>query len=65
METFSLHPIRVLRDNYAWLVATTAGDAVLVDPGEAGPVLAVLRERRLRLRSILLTHHHPDQEDGA
>lgn len=65
MDPLHLQPIRALRDNYVWLLATADGDAVVVDPGEAGPVLSVLNERNLRLRSILITHHHPDHIGGV
>ena len=36
----------------------------MVDPGEAAPVERVLAERGLTLRSILVTHHHPDHIAG-
>lgn len=51
-------------DNYVWLLHNSH-DAVVVDPGDAAPVRAALRSRGLRLRTILLTHHHPDHVGGA
>lgn len=39
--------------------------AVVVDPGDALPVLAMLQERQLALDAILITHHHHDHIDGV
>ncbi|MEX8497763.1 hydroxyacylglutathione hydrolase [Leptothrix ochracea] len=50
-------------DNYIWLLHD-GQDAVVVDPGEAEPVLAVLRQHALRLAAILVTHHHTDHIGG-
>lgn len=51
-------------DNYLWLVHDGRSAAV-VDPGDAAPVLAALRERGLALTAILLTHHHNDHTGGV
>jgi len=53
-----------LADNYIWLVRQ-GGDAVVVDPGVAAPVLDALSRGGLRLRAILLTHHHNDHVGGV
>ncbi len=65
MNTLRLLPVPALADNYVWLVADAAGDAIAVDPGDAAPVVAALREHAWRLRAILLTHHHPDHVAGV
>jgi hydroxyacylglutathione hydrolase len=61
----SLIALPALADNYIWLLADAHGDALVVDPGDAAPVRDALARRQLRLRAILLTHHHPDHVGGA
>jgi hydroxyacylglutathione hydrolase len=51
-------------DNYIWLVRHR-GHAIIVDPGQAGPVLQHLNESGDQLCAILLTHHHPDHVGGV
>ena len=58
-------PLPALADNYIWLLHDDAGQAIVVDPGEAAPVEAALAGRALQLRAILLTHHHGDHVAGA
>jgi hydroxyacylglutathione hydrolase len=58
-------PVPALADNYIWLLADTAGNALAVDPGEAAPVLAALHREQLKPAGILLTHHHPDHIGGV
>ncbi|WP_134724628.1 hydroxyacylglutathione hydrolase [Paracoccus luteus] len=55
----TVHTIRCLSDNYAYLVQG-GGQTVLVDAPEAGPILAHLDGIGGRLDAILLTHHHDD-----
>jgi len=39
--------------------------AIVVDPGDATPVLAQLQELSLQLVAILVTHHHADHVGGV
>ncbi len=58
-------PISAFKDNYIWLLASDNYQCAIVDPGDAAPVLEVLRQRNLTLRSILITHHHHDHVGGV
>jgi hydroxyacylglutathione hydrolase len=51
-------------DNYIWVLRAN-GHAVVVDPGDAAPVLAHLAATGDRLAAILLTHHHGDHVGGV
>lgn len=59
----SLQPLPAFTDNYIWTLADEAGRALIVDPGEAAPVLAAC-ERGLEPVAILVTHHHADHIGG-
>jgi hydroxyacylglutathione hydrolase len=56
-------PIPAFDDNYIWCIHD--GDsALVVDPGDAEPVLRYLEQTQLTLRGILITHHHADHTGG-
>ncbi|MBL6936129.1 MAG: hydroxyacylglutathione hydrolase [Alphaproteobacteria bacterium] len=60
-----IQQIPVLSDNYVYLVHDEESAAcAAVDPAEAEPVLAALREEGLTLSHILNTHHHGDHVGG-
>lgn len=59
-----LIPIPAFDDNYLWLLHD-GKRALVVDPGDAGPVLRTLDEHALQLESILVTHHHADHTGGV
>lgn len=62
--SLTLTPVPAFDDNYLWLL-DNGREALVVDPGDAAPVLAALDARGLTLAGILLTHHHGDHVGGV
>jgi len=60
----NLLPLPAFSDNYIWLLHD-GQHAVVVDPGDAGPVQAALHAQGLQLQAILVTHHHADHVGGV
>ncbi len=63
MAVLTLAPLAAFTDNYIWMMHD-GSQALVVDPGEAAPVLAALDAAGLRLAGILVTHHHGDHVGG-
>ena len=63
-ERLAVWLIPVLNDNYV-IVLERRGQAVLVDPAVAEPVIEQLEQRGLQLVAILHTHHHQDHIGGT
>lgn len=59
-----IFPIPAFTDNYIWALFDENGNCVVVDPGDAAPVLAFLQRESLTLTAILITHHHGDHTGG-
>ncbi len=51
-------------DNYIWMLSEER-HCIVVDPGDARPVLAALAREQLQLDAILVTHHHTDHVAGV
>jgi hydroxyacylglutathione hydrolase len=61
----NIQAIPALRDNYIWLIhAVHSTEVLIVDPGEAQPVIDALTEQQLSPVAILNTHYHYDHIDG-
>jgi hydroxyacylglutathione hydrolase len=59
----SVFPIKAFNDNYIWCLHNQT-HCVVVDPGDAAPVLAYCKDNQLILSAILITHHHWDHTGG-
>ena len=55
--------VPAFQDNYLWLLHD-GQRALVVDPGDARPVLDWLQQAGVQLEAILVTHHHPDHIGG-
>ncbi|KXI30391.1 hydroxyacylglutathione hydrolase [Paraglaciecola hydrolytica] len=58
-----IHAIKAFNDNYIWCLHN-AQHCVVVDPGDAQPVLDYCQSQQLTLVGILITHHHWDHTNG-
>lgn len=58
-------PIPALSDNYIWILRhADSRSVVVVDPGEAPPVVEALDNADLHPCAIFITHHHGDHVGG-
>lgn len=58
-------PLPAFDDNYIWCLRDEQGAWLVVDPGQAAPVLAFGRDQGCAPAAILLTHHHGDHVGGV
>lgn len=56
-------PLPAFEDNYIWMLAGDDGTTLVVDPGDAEPVLAAVAAG-VHLTTVLVTHHHSDHIGG-
>lgn len=59
-----LIPLPAFDNNYIWMLHN-GREAVVVDPGDAKPVLHALQSEDVQLKAILVTHHHHDHTGGV
>ncbi len=59
-----IHNIRAFTDNFIFVVEQN-GSALVVDPGDAEVTQLFLKEHKLSLHSILITHCHHDHIGGV
>jgi hydroxyacylglutathione hydrolase len=60
-----LSALPAFEDNYIWALVSEDGRAIVVDPGQAGPVLAAAEDEGWTPEAVLLTHHHNDHIGGV
>lgn len=62
-----VHIVLAFRDNYIWLLVGTCAPppVILVDPGDAAPVIEALHQHNLRPTALFITHHHGDHIGGV
>ena len=63
-QLIHIEPIEAFKDNYIWLIHNNK-NSIVVDPGDANPVIETLERKSLGLIAILITHHHADHIGGV
>lgn len=63
-EKIRVFVFQQLENNYSYLVEIRS-QAILIDAGESGEILGMIKEEKLDLKAILLTHYHEDHIAGV
>jgi hydroxyacylglutathione hydrolase len=61
---YKIFPIHAFNDNFIWVIQYQQ-NAIIIDPGNAEPVIAILKKHDLSMAGILITHHHQDHVGGV
>ena len=65
-SNISIISIPQLKDNYTYLIIDkNTNNVIIVDPAESKNLLNYIKKNKLKLISILLTHHHKDHTSGV
>ncbi len=60
----NIHALKAFNDNYIWVLGK--GDqAIIIDAGDAQPVLDYLADNALNPIAMIITHHHDDHTGGV
>lgn len=57
--------IKVLKDNYIWIVVNKKKLVIIIDPGESKLLISYLKEKKYFPVAIFLTHKHLDHTQGV
>ncbi|NOX92587.1 MAG: hydroxyacylglutathione hydrolase [Gammaproteobacteria bacterium] len=61
----TVQTVTAFEDNYIWLIRhQDQPQVVIVDPGDAAPVITAITAQSLEPAAILITHHHQDHVGG-
>lgn len=64
LELCKVEKLPILTDNFVFIIYR-GQDCIVVDPGEATAVIEYIKEKKLNLKAILITHHHHDHVGGV
>ncbi len=59
----TVHIVPTLKDNYTYIIEQYE-NLIIIDCGDAGPVIEFLKQNKLTPSHLLCTHHHGDHIDG-
>ena len=66
MSNLEIKIFNQLKDNYSYLVESKQSEYVdIVDPADSSQHYEYIKNKNLKLNSILLTHHHSDHTSGV
>ena len=57
--------LKILQDNYSWVITNGKNShCIIIDAGEAQPIIEFVKQKRLTPISVFITHHHSDHIGG-
>lgn len=61
----TIQAVPAFDDNYIWFIqAPDSKNLLIVDPGDAKPVIQAIEQQQLKPIALLITHHHSDHTAG-
>ena len=66
MKNLNVKIINQLNDNYCYLIFNNNNSSsIVIDPAESKNIIDLLKEKKLILDYIFITHHHSDHTSGV